>query len=218
VPGQISNSNAGPTKTVRKESAMKTITGTRGYLVIGAGIAMMIGSAVLSFFALPIVVTGLRARQFDQSAQETASFLEQARAESILRNAPVACRLETHGTKAVLVLDWNLGSTKVHPEGRRLELPRGVVVSRAGQPQSDGTVAIFNPRGGVMLGSQPKSGKSGSARSGVVTAALDLSWPDALPNDLRKISMVGSGDFQVGSSAAENKSVQYAAASAMEAK
>jgi hypothetical protein len=48
-------------------------------------------------------------------------------------------------------------------------------------------------------------------------AALDLSWPNALPNDLRQIAMVGSGDFQVGSSTSDNKNVQYAA-SMMEAK
>jgi hypothetical protein len=49
-------------------------------------------------------------------------------------------------------------------------------------------------------------------------AALALSWPDALPNDLRQIGMAGSGDFQVRNSTSEDKSVQYAAASQMEAK
>jgi hypothetical protein len=193
---------------------MKTSTGRKGHLVIVAGVAMMIGSTVLTFLALPIMFPGLRARQFDNSAQKTASFLEQARAESIRRNAPVACRIETHGKKAVLTLDWNFGGSKLHPQGASLELPRGVVVSQAGQPQTSGTLAVFNPRGGVTLA----SGSSGSASRGGPMAALDLSWSGTVPNDVRQISMAGGGDFQVGSSSSESKNVQYAAASQMEVK
>jgi hypothetical protein len=192
---------------------MKSLTGRKGHLVI-AGIAMMIGSAVLTFLALPMMFPGMRVRQLDNSAQETANFLERTRTESVLRNAPVACRLETHGTKAVLVLDWNFGGRKVHPSGRRLELPRGMVVSQSGQPQTSGTIAVFDPRGGVVLG----IAKSSSARSGGALAALDLSWPGTLPNDQRQISMVAGGSFEVGNPTSDSKNMQYAVASQMEAK
>jgi Tfp pilus assembly protein FimT len=193
---------------------MKSLTGRKGYVVIVAGIAMIIGSTALTTLALPMMFPGMRVRQFDNSAQETASFLEQARAESMLRNAPVICRLRTDGTKAVLELDWNLGGAKVHPDGRRLALPRGMVVSQSGPLQTSGTIAIFNPRGGVAMG----SGKSGSARSGAVLAALDLSWPGTLPNDQRQISMVDGGTFEVANPTSDSKNVQYAVANQMEAK
>jgi hypothetical protein len=167
---------------------------------------MIIGSALVAWLAFPMSPEA-RARQLDSSAEGTAGFLEKARTESLLRNAPVALRIKVEGKKAVLWMDWNLSGRESHPKGNTLELPRGLMVLESGQPQTGGTLAVFNPRGGATFG----AGLSGSSHSQRGTV-LNLSWPGTQPNDMREISLTDKGEFQVGSTPTVAKNAPYAAA------
>jgi len=167
---------------------MKTKSLTKGFSTIAAGVAVTVASFFVAV-AAPQVSPTLRARQLDHSAQEVASFLQQARSLSVERNAPVACRVEMDGSHTVLTMDWNLNGSKTRPAGKRLELPRGLVLMQAGVLQKSGTLAIFNPRGGIMIG---------SVRFGSGTPiVLSLSQRGGSTTELREIGLTGTGDFAV---------------------
>jgi Tfp pilus assembly protein FimT len=166
---------------------MKTKS-TKGFGTIAVGISMTVAS-FLAALAVPYMSPTLRARQLDNSAQEVASFLQQARSSSVERNAPVACRVEMDGSRTVLSLDWNLKGATTHPAGDRLVLPRGLVLTQAGILQKSGAIAIFNPRGGAMLGSV----RFGSGSP----AVLSLSQRGGPATEVRGIGMTGAGNFEV---------------------
>jgi hypothetical protein len=142
---------------------------------------MSFGS-VLAFFALPALSPAARARQMDQSVQDVATFLQDARLESVRRNAPVICRAETRGHHTVLTLDWNLTRQGPHPGGQSLTLPRGVVVLPDELRQS-GIIAVFNPRGGYRFGPQG--------------SPAVLLWRTGTPNNDRREIEMTSGDLKV---------------------
>jgi hypothetical protein len=125
----------------------------------------------------------------DSSAQEVAGLLQKARVQSVLRGAPVVCRLEIEGSHTVLSLDWNLSSVKTHPAGERLVLDRGLVLMQAGILQKAGTIAVFNPRGGALIGAV----RIGSG----APAVLSLSRRGGPTTEVRDIAMNGAGDFEV---------------------
>jgi Tfp pilus assembly protein FimT len=160
--------------------------GNKGISTIAAGI-VAVGS-VLTVLAVHIVAPDVR--QLDRSARDVASFLQEARTESIQRNAPVACRVQMEGDHILLSLDWNLDGKHLQPDGKRLVLPRGVVLL-PDELRQFGTVALFNPRGGFTFG----SAMLGAERLTV----LYLSLPDAPTHDRREISMTGAGNLQVTS-------------------
>src|SRR5271155_5824306 len=104
---------------------MKTKS-TKGFSTIAAGIAMTV-ALFAGALAVPYMSPAMRARQLDNSAQDVASFFQQARSQSVERNAPVACHVEMDGSRTVLTLDWNFNGMKAHPAGEQLVLPRGLV-------------------------------------------------------------------------------------------
>jgi Tfp pilus assembly protein FimT len=167
---------------------MKTKSLTKGFSTIAAGVAVTVASFFVAV-AVPQMSPTLRARQLDNSAQEVAGFLQQARTLSVERKAPVACRVEMDGSHTVLTLDWNFNGSKMLRAGQRLELPRGMVLMQAGVLQKSGTLAVFNPRGGVMIGSD----RFGSE----APAVLSLSRRGGPTTELREIALTGGGDFKV---------------------
>src|SRR5579871_1133524 len=102
-------------------------TSNKKIATIAAGIAMAAGSSLVTL-AILNMSPALRARELDNSAQAVAHFLQQAEIKSVGRNRPVACKIEKDGRHMVLQLDWNMNGPKLHPDGDRLELPRGIVL------------------------------------------------------------------------------------------
>jgi Tfp pilus assembly protein FimT len=160
----------------------------KGFSTIAAGLAMTAASFI-GALAVSSMTPAMRARQLDNSAQDVASLLQRARIASVERNAPVACRLEVDGSRTTLTIDWNLNGPKVHPEGERLVLPRGVLLMQAGVLQKPGVIAIFNPRGGARIGSV-------TFGSGV-PAVLSMSRRGGTTTELREIAMSPTGEFEV---------------------
>jgi type II secretory pathway pseudopilin PulG len=147
--------------------------------------------SLLAVLAVPMLSPSLRARQLDDSAQDLAGFLQQARNQSIQRGAPVACGIGIQGYRTVLTLDWNLNGRRTQPQGSRLVLPWGLVLLQEGAPRQSGTVAAFNPRGGFTFR---------SARPGPVEpAVLSLSQSNFSTNSRREISMTSGGLFKITS-------------------
>jgi Tfp pilus assembly protein FimT len=162
---------------------------TKGFSTAAAGISMTIASLCLAAFAVPHESPAQRARQLDSSAQEIANFLQKARSQAVWRNAPVACRIEMDGSHTVLWLDWSLNGPKTGAHAERLVLDRGMVLMQAGILQRAGTLAVFNPRGGVM---------SGAVRLGFGEPVVLSLWQRGGPTTgVRDIAMTGSGDFEV---------------------
>ena len=156
--------------------------------LIAAGIAAAVAGYLLALFALPVLFPGIAARQLDSSSQDVARFLQQARIASIERNAPVACRIDKHGGRMVLSLDWNMNGSRVHPAGLTLALPYGVVVAQRGETQPSGVIAVFNPRGGLTVASSfPARGKP---------LLLYVSRPGRQNLELRAVGMTRTGEFQ----------------------
>jgi hypothetical protein len=162
----------------------------RGFSTIVAGLAIAAGSVAL--FAVPNVVSGLHTFQLDHSAQEVASFLQQARTDSVQRDAPVVCRVHTEFGRTVLSLDWDLMGRQVHLQGSRLALPWGVGLLQDGQLQRSGTIAIFNPRGGFTFGAA--STRSVARPEGLIAVSLKGPGNTGM---VRDIAITGIGDFKV---------------------
>ena len=112
--------------------------------------ALVVGSALV-VLAVPLLSPSLRARQLDDSAQDVAGFLQQARYESIQRGAPLACEAGIQGYRTVLTLDWNLNGGHTHSKGSRLVLPWGLILLQEGALRKSGTVASFNLRDGFTF-------------------------------------------------------------------
>jgi hypothetical protein len=149
----------------------------------------MTAATFLAALAVPYGSSAARTRQLDSSAQEVVGFLQKARLQSVLRNAPVACRLEIEGSHTVLSLDWNLNGSKTRPDGERLVLDRGLVLMQAGILQTPGMIAVFNPRGGAIFGAV----RFGSGEP----AVLSLSQRGGPTTEVRDIAMNATGDFEM---------------------
>jgi Tfp pilus assembly protein FimT len=159
---------------------------------LAAGVAAAVAGYFLAIFALPILFPRILTRQLDQSSRQVADFLQRARTESIERGAPVACRVEKHGSRTVLWLDWDITGRRVHLKGDTLELSRGLVLSQDGKPQGSGVIAYFNPRGGFQAGNTPTS---------VEPLVLSVSRPSRPVDGFRTVSLGRSGVFQAGNHA-----------------
>ncbi len=164
---------------------MKTKSLTKESMIV-AGTTITV-ALYLAALAAPYISPTLRAHQLDNSAQEVVNFLEQARTQSVVRNAPAVCRVEIDGSRTILTLDWNFNGTKSVAPGDQLVLHRGVVLMQNGVPQKSGVLASFNPRGGAVYG-------SAEARSGKL---LSLAHRGGAGSELREIDVTAGGDFEV---------------------
>ena len=165
----------------------------KNVVIVIAGLAALAAGYFLTSLALPMLFPGMVAGQLDRSTQDVATFLQQARIQSIERNAPVECRIEQRGRRTVLWLDWNLleespTNRRIHPPGVRLELPSGFVLSQDGEPRTSGVIAIFNPRGGFTVGSD----RSASPEQ----LTLYLSLRGGPVNHLHEVGLTPAGEFQ----------------------
>jgi hypothetical protein len=156
-------------------------------ILIAGGIAAAAAGYFLALVVFPLLFPAILTRQLDRSSQEVARFLQRARTESVGRGFPVACRVEQHGSRTVLWLDWDVLGGRVHLKGDTLELPRGLVLSQDENRRTSGVIAIFNPRGGFTVASNSASTEP------LVLKVLRPSRPADSP---REISMTRTGDFQ----------------------
>lgn len=167
---------------------------TKGYSALGAGITMAIVS-LLTVTAAPKVMSTMHPYLLGGAVQDVASLLKKARVDSVLENTPVVCQAHVEGGRTVIrVAKYRAGTLQV--TGESLRLPPGMVVlpasglvpppsllHRNSSTLESGSIAVFNPRGGIALGSGE-------------TSVLYLGYAKDTNGEVGVVSITDRGDTQ----------------------